>query len=353
MRRSHAHAAFTNPFTPGPFHRDNGRVQQKLDDKELKLIQSFVDHALDGVMIVDSEQSIVYYNRAIERILDVRLNRPFYRSMRCRDLMGLEICDKKCIMQSALSNERPVQLGEISGHLISGRSAYFYLNAVPLKTETFEGALIYVKDVSEEAEVHEKYKSLLTHMDKREMAGNIQEEDISSLVQLLLMMQKTGALTVSCSGGEGVIYFEKGNIVSARLGKLTGTKALQRIFRTAERKFEFSADFPDHLTQTIDVPTDHLLLDILRDMDELSSLGAIPQDDEILVLPETAFEAMNSDTLSESDRMLLVFASEAAPVVEVLNAMTLPDPEIYKSLVRLKKEGLIAWVEADGDQTLV
>ncbi len=98
--------------------------------------------------------------------------------------------------------------------------------------------------------------------------GNLSEVALFDLVQFLNANRKSGLLTLRGKSERGFIYFEDGAIVNAIGDDLSqGVGVLKTFFHWKEGTFEFDSQ---QLTSeyTIQMPTDSLLFDIAKEMDE-------------------------------------------------------------------------------------
>jgi hypothetical protein len=120
------------------------------------------------------------------------------------------------------------------------------------------------------------------------MTGTIDEVPLPDLIQLLSSSKKTGTLVVTSHKTTGKLHLEKGKLVFCSVDdspKLTPLKAIFRILSWNTGKFELhgpvSIDFPE----TIDMPTEHILMEGLRQLDEISNLkGKLPPMETELVI---------------------------------------------------------------------
>ena len=100
------------------------------------------------------------------------------------------------------------------------------------------------------------------------------------LIQLLSSSKKTGTLLINSNGVIGKIHLRKGKIVFSsveNLPEIAPLRAMCRILSWVTGTFELrgadSIDFPE----TIDMPTEHILMEGLRRLDEIGNLeGRLP-----------------------------------------------------------------------------
>jgi hypothetical protein len=97
--------------------------------------------------------------------------------------------------------------------------------------------------------------------------GNLEDISLTSLVQVICLEQRKGALVLKRRGEEGTLFFENGEVVHATVGSLAGEEAVYQLLRWTDGTFRVS----NHVTiprRTVTVPWGHLLLEGMRRIDE-------------------------------------------------------------------------------------
>ena len=74
------------------------------------------------------------------------------------------------------------------------------------------------------------------------LKGSLEDLGIVDLIQFVNQARKTGALVVSGAGGDARLYYRKGNLIDARLGKEAGIEVLVRAVDWTSGEFEFVPD---------------------------------------------------------------------------------------------------------------
>lgn len=99
--------------------------------------------------------------------------------------------------------------------------------------------------------------------------GDLAAFNIFDVTQSLMMGRKTAEVTIQNEARIGYIYFQDGQIVAALDDALaTGERAAMNLF--SWREGTFAIDMGKEPTATnIEMPTDHLLLEVARNMDEV------------------------------------------------------------------------------------
>lgn len=119
----------------------------------------------DSYFVVDKDRRIVDFNRAFYAMLP----RPVARQLKgkhCYEVLALNICEDDCIAKQCWKEGRHIRLNEITGRVIGkegGDGLRFVLSAIPITSPEGEpvGALEIQRNVTDEASVHTKYKTML------------------------------------------------------------------------------------------------------------------------------------------------------------------------------------------------
>ncbi|MBN2466664.1 MAG: DUF4388 domain-containing protein [Deltaproteobacteria bacterium] len=102
---------------------------------------------------------------------------------------------------------------------------------------------------------------------KKGLTGNLTEIKVIDLIQMLSGSRKTGALKLFKEEESGILYFEDGQIVSARYNDDDGVKAFNRLVRWEHGLFILDPD-AELPAQEIFEKTEGLLMEALRIWDE-------------------------------------------------------------------------------------
>lgn len=103
----------------------------------------------------------------------------------------------------------------------------------------------------------------------KSVSGDLKAFNIFDVTQSLMSGRKTALVTVQSSNRKGYVYFRDGQIVSALDDALNkGQSAVMDIFSWTGGSFTIDFEVqPDEVN--IDLPTDHLLLEVARNLDEV------------------------------------------------------------------------------------
>ncbi|MFO8073437.1 MAG: DUF4388 domain-containing protein [Polyangia bacterium] len=142
------------------------------------------------------------------------------------------------------------------------------------------------------------------HSGARSMTGTIAEVPLPDLIQLFSTSKKTGTLLVNREGVIGKIHLDKGRIIYASLSdspELPPTKAMYRILAWEDGTFELLGPEPHTFPDRIDMPTEHLLMEGLRQLDEMrhmeSKLPPMEAQIELAVPIEPRLRDLGDDEL--------------------------------------------------------
>jgi response regulator RpfG family c-di-GMP phosphodiesterase len=102
---------------------------------------------------------------------------------------------------------------------------------------------------------------------RRGIVGQLESMSLADLTQALAIGMKTAKLSLSCEGGSGVVYFERGQAKHARSAGKEGETAFYRMLLWDEGQFVLEHGVPIK-KRTIEVDSMFLLMEGLRRRDE-------------------------------------------------------------------------------------
>lgn len=106
----------------------------------------------------------------------------------------------------------------------------------------------------------------------RSMTGTIAEVPLPDLIQLFSTSKKTGTLVVSQGKTKAKIHLDGGRLVYVTLSDAPGLpplKALTRVLSWEDGTFELVGPEPHNFPDPLKMPTEHILMEGLRQLDEL------------------------------------------------------------------------------------
>ena len=119
------------------------------------------------------------------------------------------------------------------------------------------------------------------------MSGRIDEVSIPDLLQLFGASHKTGVLTVVSGGQKGKIHLRQGKIFYASIDdrhELGPEKSFYRIVAWTEGTFELGRPEESDFLVEMEESTESLLMEAMRQLDELKRLDGLPPRDANLAL---------------------------------------------------------------------
>jgi len=176
------------------------------------------------------------------------------------------------------------------------------------------------------------------------MRGSLTEIGPQNLLQMLGKTAPSGTLTVTHDNEEAVIGFEGEMLCYARLGRVSGTKALTRVLGWDEGSFEFHARLEPMASESPPMLLDAALLESTRDLDELRTL-------DLSVLPPDAkvrFQSVpvgpGGEEASKVEDAVLDLSRGEFTIRRILDMIPERDVEILRALTFLADLGSIAIV---------
>jgi len=177
------------------------------------------------------------------------------------------------------------------------------------------------------------------------LRGNLKDFELGDLLQLLHMSLKNGALKITSSEGEGIIYIENGIIKDARVNGEEGEIAMTKIMQWKEGIFEFLPNIKSSKT-TINLPIPNLLLEIARKIDEWKVIEKIiPSLDVIFEIepnPDTDVEEIE---LNQNEWKILSRIDGKKSIKEIADTLRMEAFEVAKIFYGLATSGLIRMKE--------
>ena len=171
-----------------------------------------------------------------------------------------------------------------------------------------------------------------------EISGNLAQMFLPDLWQMLTLNQKSGIIQVEGEKISGSIYVEKGSIVAAVSQSITGEKALFRMIPLREGRFRFVPGKVE-VHQTIKSPSQHLMLEGLRQFDEIKKLEpSLPAPNHSVVLVKDARVLASGGGVI---REVLLLAEFCTRVEEIVDNCSFPDLAVYEAILHLKERGVL------------
>lgn len=177
----------------------------------------------------------------------------------------------------------------------------------------------------------------------RSMAGTIDEIPLPDLLQLLSTSKKSGVLEIHAEHYVGRIYLRKGQIYYATIDdsfELNPYKAIYRILTWLSGSFELLPPDEKTFMNELDEPTDGLLLEAMRQLDELGRLREeMPALTANLAISKPLLTPLRELTPEQLD--VLQAVHNAGDVKQTLDKCSLSDLDVVTHLVELIKKNVV------------
>ena len=122
-------------------------------------------------------------------------------------------------------------------------------------------------------EINELRQLIIDALEQRKgFKGSVSDFQLSDIIQLNCLGRLTSALNIKCDDGEGIIYFQEGNIIHAETQNLEGEHAFYHILSWQGGEFQV---LRNHVPprESISRNWQSLLLESMRRVDESSDLA--------------------------------------------------------------------------------
>ena len=135
------------------------------------------------------------------------------------------------------------------------------------------------------------------------LSGQLSDLSLAELIEFFCNQRKSGRLKVAYEVTPGYFYFDRGDLVDAKIGALSGIEAIYYALTLANASFKFSPAF-EPTRRTIHQPWTQVTLEGLRRLDE-GIKPKTPFDDEAVPSLE------DPDGLNETGEMVAYVVSES------------------------------------------
>ncbi|HUK82558.1 MAG TPA: DUF4388 domain-containing protein [Verrucomicrobiae bacterium] len=175
------------------------------------------------------------------------------------------------------------------------------------------------------------------------MAGSIHEIRLPDLLQLLSNSSKSGVLTIHSGQAIGSIYLSNGQVYYAAIEgnfAVRPYKALFRMFCWTEGTFELGPPQERSVAEEITDPTTSLLLEGMRQVDEMHLLeGKLPQPNSRVAVSESL--PGNLRDLATEELQIFQLVLHHGTLEAVVDHFPGTDLEAYTSLLGLMRRGFV------------
>jgi Tfp pilus assembly protein PilZ len=164
------------------------------------------------------------------------------------------------------------------------------------------------------------------------ISGPIAELGPQSIVQMFSTSARRGTIFMRHGEEEGLICFDGGLLRVARIGPVTGMKALVRMLCWREGTFEFHSGLEEPSVGDAPLPLEAALSDAMRKIDEAHRLDPSGFPLQARLVARHARDGQFSGVLGKLEEALLDLAHAGFTVQRALEVIPEPDAEIFRAL---------------------
>ncbi|NOY90624.1 MAG: response regulator [Deltaproteobacteria bacterium] len=171
--------------------------------------------------------------------------------------------------------------------------------------------------------------------EERELRGDLDQVALFDLLQVFAANARTGRLVLAQGDTDASIWVERGDVVDATAGGVSGEKALYRALAVTEGQFVFTPT--EHVgKRRIQSSVSGLLMEAARRADEVERLApSLPSRRALL---RRSLDLRPEEAVAAEVMALLV---EDRSVQELLDHAVAHDLEVLRALLRLIEEGAV------------
>jgi CheY-like chemotaxis protein len=188
---------------------------------------------------------------------------------------------------------------------------------------------------------------------RRELEGQLSQIPLVDLIELLHLNRRSGVIELTRAPAAamrqaGALWLQDGELVHATVGtEVIGAKALFRLLSWKEGRFTFSAERRAP-TQTLSGPARVLLLEGLRQGDELANDSSLPPREAEIRLAVAKSEIPHAVHPVTQEVLLLLEMYDR--VEQIVEHCSHPDYQVLRTLQTLLERGLV--VVSRGESTV-
>jgi hypothetical protein len=173
------------------------------------------------------------------------------------------------------------------------------------------------------------------------VSGAIEPSGLESVLDMFVNTAPAGTLHVTRGDDEGKIVFSESYILRCTVGIVSGMKALARMFRWEEGRFEFHHDLQLPETPDDPQPLEAAMMAASLQLDEMARIGfaAFGPNDSFRIRADEVRPP--PDALSDLEREVFEYVADGFNVAAIADVIPAPDADIYKALVALVDSGAI------------
>jgi DNA-binding response OmpR family regulator/signal recognition particle receptor subunit beta len=187
-------------------------------------------------------------------------------------------------------------------------------------------------------------------MDDKEIQGRLSRVPLVDILQMLQISKNEGELHLSAGDLHAVIYLKDGFIYNAACGKVDKEKALFRLINWKDGLFEFH---PTTLSieRRIQTGTDHLLMEAMRQLDELAHSKDKFPDIDLRIGANVDTDSLPSGLkpVMYEVMKLVIFYPRVGDIIE---HCSFTDYEVYSTIANLLERDILKVTEPAPDESI-
>jgi Tfp pilus assembly protein PilZ len=173
------------------------------------------------------------------------------------------------------------------------------------------------------------------------ISGPIAELGPQSIVQMFATTARRGTIFLRNAQEEGMICFDGGQLRVARIGPVTGLKALIRMMGWKDGSFEFHTGLDEEGGGDALLPLEAALFEAARNIDEARRIDASAFPLQARLVARHTADGQFTGVLSKVEEALLDVAQAGFTVQRALEVIPEPEVEVFRALRGLIDSGML------------
>jgi len=171
--------------------------------------------------------------------------------------------------------------------------------------------------------------------------GPIDQLGLASLLQMFGASAPQGTLCVERDGEAGSVAFDGGVLRHARLGELSGGKALSRLLGWRHGSFEFHAHLEPGSPADTPALLDAAIFEAVRQIDELARVELPSAVVEAPIRLDRACLERSAGPLEKVEEAVVDLVAAGFALARVVDVIPVPDAEVHAALRALLERGVL------------
>jgi CheY-like chemotaxis protein len=231
------------------------------------------------------------------------------------------------------------------------------IRSIEVGADDYLAKPVYVKEIVSRVSLllqrHERTRLESVEQGADHVTGKLSDLSIIDLLQTIAANGKSGVVHLrGPAGARGEVYFRRGAVVDAEVGRLSGSDAIYRLFSWSEGTFEVEwRNIRRRDTVALAAPA--LLMEGMRRLDDWTrTLAELPPLETVFEVDYRLLAERLADIPDEVNGVLRLFDGVRS-FIQVVDDCGLPDMEALTIIAKLFSEGIVRDVNAApiGQQT--